>query len=171
MIVRKSFQLCMLALASLSVGCGYAVSVNERVVYTPPSLFTDYKIADAVLAACVEQSIVDSNASKASDLKRLNCSSAGIESLAGLRVFSGIEELNLAENRLTDVSELGTLSQLKVLLLNSNTIASAAPLLTLLKLERVDLTGNPSLPCNDLAQLQRNYAGQKLVLAVPAHCS
>lgn len=163
-------RLLAAGLATWLAGCGYAVSVNERVVYTPASLFTDYKLADVLLQKCVEQTIIDQQVTQASGLKQLNCSSAGIQSLAGLEVFTGIEALNLANNDLADVRALTSLSQLKIVLLNNNHLQSAAPLLSLLKLEQLDISENPSLPCNDLVQLQSNYANQSLALKKPQQC-
>lgn len=163
--------LATVGLTALLTACGYAVSVNERVVYTPPTLFTDYRLDDRVLHTCVEQSIIDQGVSEAAALRRLDCSHAGIRSLAGIEIFTGIEELNLAENELKDVAPLASLSRLKLVLLNKNQLESAAPLLALLHLERLELRDNPSLACGDLAQLQSNYADQPLVLLKPAQCS
>src|SRR5690606_32158296 len=101
----------------LGSACGYSVSVNERVVYTPPALFTDYKIADQFLARCVEQTLLDHSIHQAKDLTRLNCSSAGIKSLAGLEVFSGLQEIHLAHNALQTVAELAQLPHLQVVIL------------------------------------------------------
>lgn len=171
MTVKVLGSLMAAGLTTLLFGCGYAVSVNERVVYTPASLFTDYKLADTLLHKCVEQSVIDQQVTQASGLKQLNCSNAGIQSLAGLEIFTGIEALNLTSNDLIDVKALASLSQLKIVLLSNNRLQSAAPLLSLLKLEQLDVSENPALTCNDLTQLQRNYAGQTLALKKPAQCS
>src|SRR5690554_1190122 len=106
----------------LSSACGYSVSVNERVIYTPPSLFNDYQIADQFLARCVEQTILDNAVHQASELIRLNCSSAGIQSLRGLETFSGLEEINLAHNSLQAVAELAQLPRLQVVILRDNAL-------------------------------------------------
>ena len=150
----------------LLTACGYAVSVNDNIVYTPPSIFSDYRIADKNLADCIQQTIVDREVTSARDLKRLDCSNAGINSLAGLEIFVGIEELNLAENNLQSLDELKQLTQLRVLILSNNSLTSIAPLLSLLKLQSLDVAGNSRLGCEDLAQLEQNWA--ELSLTLPA---
>jgi Leucine-rich repeat (LRR) protein len=170
---NKSLLLfCGLVTSLLTSGCkNYSVSVNENVVYTPPSIFKDYQIADAQLRDCVEQTIYDLHVTSAEDLTRLNCSNAGIKSLAGLDKFFALKELNLADNQLADISEIGKLGRLEKLVLSNNQIKNPAPLLHLLHLNQLHLDKNPSLTCKDLQQLQQNLNNQKLDLIVPAQCS
>lgn len=151
-------------------GCSFPVSVNERVVYTPPSLFSQYEIADSALARCVQQTIVDLHVTKARDLTRLNCSNAGITQLAGLEVFNQLQELHLGQNAITDASPLAALSKLKLLNLSENNILSAAPLLKLSNLTHLDLSNNAQLACADLRQLAKNYQDQTLAMLAPAQC-
>ena len=48
-------------------GCtGYAVSLNDNPIYNPPTLFSDYQIADSALQECVQQSIEDQSVTEAS---------------------------------------------------------------------------------------------------------
>ena len=161
---NKSLLLfCGLVTSLLTSGCkNYSVSVNENVVYTPPSIFKDYQIADAQLRDCVEQTIYDLH---------VNCSNAGIKSLAGLDKFFALKELNLADNQLADISEIGKLGRLEKLVLSNNQIKNPAPLLHLLHLNQLHLDKNPSLTCKDLQQLQQNLNNQKLDLILPAQCS
>lgn len=164
----------LLLFSLLLTACGYAVSVNDNVVYTPPTIFSDYRIADKNLSECVQQTIVDQSVTSARDLKRLNCSSAGINSLAGLNVFVGLEELNLADNNLQTLDELTQFAQLRVLVLSNNALKSIAPVLGLLKLESLDLAGNTQLACNDIKQLENNWAdlppALSTTLVKPAQC-
>ncbi|RYZ97584.1 MAG: leucine-rich repeat domain-containing protein [Moraxellaceae bacterium] len=153
-------------------GCKtYSLSVNNNVVYTPPSLFKDFTIADARLRACVEQTILDKQITKAEDLKQLNCSHAGVNSLAGLEKFHAIEQLNLAENALQSVAPITNFSQLKVLILRKNNLTSAEPLLHLLALREVDLSENAKLACNDLKQVAANFHKGDLKLTLPEQCA
>lgn len=154
----------------LSTACGYSVSVNDRVVYTPPSLFTDYQIADQFLAKCVEQTILDNTVHHAAGLTRLNCSSAGIQSLKGLEVFSAIEEINLAQNKLRTIQELAQLPRLQVVVLRDNQLEDVAPLLALLQLRVLDLSENDTLPCTDIAQMEQEWAGLDTTLIKPSQC-
>lgn len=161
-----------LALASLVIaGCKtYSLSVNNNVVYTPASLFKDFTIADTHLSACVEQTILDNRITKAEDLKQLNCSHAGINSLAGLEKFYAIEQLNLAENNLQTIKPITTFSKLKVLILRKNNLTSAEPLLHLLALREVDLSDNAKLGCGDLKQFAANFHQGDLKLVLPEQC-
>jgi hypothetical protein len=163
--------LCALLVTATLVGCKtYSVSLNNNVVYTPPSLFKDYEIADSRLRDCVEQAIVDKQVTKAGDLKQLNCSHAGIASLTGLEKFYAIEQLNLAENKIASVAPLSSLGQLSVLILRSNNLTTAEPLLHLLHLKQLDVSENDKLACRDLQQLQANFRTGELALTLPAQC-
>jgi hypothetical protein len=163
---------CGLVTSLLTTGCkNYSVSVNEKVVYTPPSIFKDYQITDAQLHDCVEQTIYDLHITSAEDLTRLNCSNAGIKSLAGLDKFFALKELNLAGNQLADISEIGQLGRLEKLVLTNNNIKNPAPLLHLLHLTQLHLDKNPQMTCKDFQQLQQNLNNQKLDLILPAQCT
>lgn len=170
---NKSLLLfCGLVTSLLTTGCkNYSVSVNENVVYTPPAIFKDYQLSDRMLHDCVEQTIYDLHITNAENLTRLNCSNAGIKSLAGLDKFFALKELNLADNQLADISEIGQLGRLEKLVLSNNTIKNPAPLLNLLHLTQLHLDKNPQMGCNDLYQLQKNLANQKLDLILPAQCA
>jgi hypothetical protein len=160
-----------LLLVTLIAGCKtYSVSLNNNVVYTPPSLFKDFVIADAHLRACVEQTIIDNHIIKADDLKQLNCSHAGITSLAGLEKFYSIEQLNLSENSLQSIAQLSNFSQLKVLILRKNNLTNAEPLLHMLALRELDVSDNAKLTCGDLKQFAKNAQQENLKITVPAQC-
>jgi len=163
---------CGLVTSLLTTGCkNYSVSVNENVVYTPPSLLKDYQLVDAQLHGCVEQTIIDLQITSAEDLTRLNCSNAGIKSIAGLDKFFALKELNLADNQLADISEIGKLGRLEKLVLTKNNIKNPAPLLHLLHLTQLHLDQNPQMTCKDLKQLQQNLTNQKLDLLLPTQCA
>lgn len=163
-------MMSILVSTALIVACSYSVSVNDNLVYTPPALFTDYTINDQRLAQCVAQTIMDGKINAANALTLLNCSSANIQSLAGLHIFSALQELNLANNQLTEVNELAQLSQLRVLILNNNPLKDITPLLSLLQLHTLELADTPQLTCDDLQQLERNWIGLKNNLIKPKHC-
>jgi len=160
----------LLLLASIA-GCkSYSVSLNNNVVYTPLPLFKDFAIADTHLSNCVEQTINDKKITKAEDLKQLNCSHAGITSIAGLEKFYSLEELNLAENNLQSISALRNFSKLQILILRKNNLTSAEPLLGLLALRELDISENTKLACGDLKQLAANFNKQDLKLIAPEQC-
>lgn len=160
-----------LFLVAIIAGCkSYSVSLNNNMVYTPASLFKDFTIVDTHLRACVEQTIIDNHITKAEDLKQLNCSHAGIASLAGLEKFYSIEQLNLSENTLQSIAQLSNFSQLKVLILRKNNLTSAEPLLHMLALQELDISDNAKLACGDLKQFARNTYQGKLKLTLPEQC-
>jgi hypothetical protein len=157
-------------IASIS-GCKhYSLSVNDKLVYTPPSLLKDFTIADTHLRHCVEQTIIDKHITSFEQFTQLNCSSAGISSLAGLEKFYALEQLNLAENALTNLKELSGLSRITTLILRSNNLTDAEPLLHLLHLKTMDITLNNNLRCDDVKQLSNNFKTSELNLLLPDHC-
>lgn len=123
----------------------YAFTLNTRELYSPPPLFSDYDLEDSALKACVQQTIADQNVREADQLGLLICSHAGVQSLVGLETFEGVEQMNLSNNRLTQVDELLLLPRLQI----------------------VQIDGNPDLQCGTLDSL----AAQGVTIAsAPQHC-
>lgn len=122
----------MIAILLTLMGCErYQVTLNDREIYTPPALFSDYEITDPGLASCVSQSIYDQSITRAEQLGTLNCSYAGIQSLDGLKRFTSLQTLNLADNKLKDIKTLLFFGQL----------------------QQVDLRGNNFIGCQDVETL------------------
>ncbi len=164
----RPFRLALLvpaiALIALASACAdYAVTINDRAVYMPPALFSDYRLADDALRACVTQHIVDQGATAAEGLELLDCSRAGIEDLAGLEVFTGLARVRLSGNAISDATALAAATGLEILILADNRIADAAPLLALENLARLDLSGNEQLACPSEVPAIDD-------LTLPAHC-
>ena len=72
---------CMLpALLVLLSACeSYDFKVNDKVVYSPQPLFSDFEVPDEGLRGCLEQAIADGGISAGTQLSILNCNHAGIE--------------------------------------------------------------------------------------------
>lgn len=158
-----------LALAVLLAGCvGYDYTLNERVVLEGPRLFVDYAIADESLRECVAQAISDDRITKPGALEDLNCSQAGIASLAGLEVFTGLRRLGLDGNAISDLAPLYPLRQLELLHLRGNRIAALDARLCQGAAKQMALAGNETLDCTGIAELQA--CGARLI-DVPAHCA
>lgn len=173
LFIQTQYQwaFCVLIISLLVSSCkNYSVSVNENVVYTPPSIFKDYQIADQQLFDCVQQTIYDSHITRAEDLTKLNCSNAGIQSLVGLDKFFALKELNLADNNIADITTIGNLGRLERLKLSGNQIKHPAPLLHLLHLQNLNLQENPSMACQELAQLITNQNKTTTEILLPSHC-
>lgn len=166
----RTYSFIILGLALL-VGCTeYNVSVNDRVVYTPEPLFSDYQLADDNLAGCVRQTIKDRKITRAGGLTRLQCTHAGIASLEGLGRFHSLKQLDLRHNKLTGLTALNKLGQLEVVLLKDNQLTDVAPLLKLLKLVELDVSGNPQAPCSDIEQAARAVRDNGGMAILPEHC-
>lgn len=159
-----------LSLASvLLAGCaGYSYTLNEREVFSPAPLFTDYAIADAALAGCVQQAIEDQRVTKAEELKDLKCSQAGIASLAGIERFTGLRRLGLDGNGLSSVAALEALKDLSLLQLRDNRLRGFERALCGNPGRELALSGNPDFACADLERLRA--CGATLV-DTPAHCA
>lgn len=171
MYTKLIFVFCGLVFSFLMLGCQhYSLSLNKNIVYMPPSIFKDYQLADSKLQDCVEQTLYDLHIVNAEALTRLNCSNAGITSLAGLATFFALKEINLADNQLTDISAIEKLGRLEKLVLTNNRISNPAPLLHLLHLKQLHLAQNPQMACHDLSQLRNNLKDQLDDLVLPEQC-
>ena len=110
----------------------YQVTLNDRELYRPPIIFTDYAISDAALRGCVGQAIVDEAIGEPEQLEQLNCSYAGISNLSGLGRFSQLKSINLSNNNLRNLR----------------------PLMFFGSLETVNLANNSELFCIELDTLE-----------------
>jgi Leucine-rich repeat (LRR) protein len=165
MLQRLPHSLAVAALLFLCACGSYDVTVNERLVYTPRPLFTDYEVPDAALRECLQRAIARDRVSAASELSSLDCSDAGIEDLTGLASFSGIGRLRLSANRIRDLGELSALTALEALFLDDNRVVDPVPLYQLPALRELDLSGNSALQCPPAGALLRVET-----LELPRHC-
>lgn len=169
MSIKPLRALLPLLLTSLLVSaCSkYQFTVNEKVVYTPAPLFTDFTTADLNLRNCLDQAIKDQAVTAPAQLTLLNCSNAGITSLRGLEIFTGLEHVNLAHNALQRAEALAAMAQLKTLILASNQLRKIPEILGKEHLQEVDLSNNPDLDCADIRQLSARFDGE---LSAPQQC-
>ena len=122
----------------LVVSCsGYQLTFNEKVIYSPPTIYSAYTVQDSALHSCLAQTLADKKISKQEQLQTLNCAYAGITDLTGLSHFKSLKTINLSNNKIVDIK----------------------PLLLLGQLENLNLTANPSIPCDDLKALQELVSG------------
>lgn len=157
--------LACLALLSLTACSNYDFSINDKVVYTPLPLFTDFDVPDPALRECITDAINDNLVTSASQLSAVSCSQAGIQTLAGLATFTQLEQLTLSSNQIRDISDLGSLTVLQVLYLDNNQIVDAVALYQLPALRLVDLSDNPGLACPRSGSLLRVES-----VTLPRHC-
>ncbi len=169
MLTKLTKLLTALTLTGIFLsGCAdYRFEINDRLVYSPTPLFSDFLIRDKALNNCVKQHINTEGFTAAAQVITLNCGHAGISDLAGLERFSALEGIKLSHNTISNIRPLAQLSQLKELYLDNNQILDIGPLAVLTKLETVDLHGNPELDC---AQLKHSLSTDELTITLPSHC-
>ncbi len=155
------------ALLAIITGCSnYDLTVNEKRVYTPRPLLSGLSVTDDALRTCVEQAVIDQQVTRPNELLKLDCNHAGISSLDGLQIFTGLRELSLSGNSIRNLVALTTLSSLRSLYLDNNDVVDPVPLYELLSLRVLDLSGNAQLQCPGSAALF-----QLEEINLPAHCA
>lgn len=155
----------LVLLVPLSACESYDFKVNDKVVYSPQPLFSDFEVPDEALRGCLEQAIADGGISAGTQLSILNCSHAGIEDLDGIASFPGIVVLSLSSNNIRNLVEISTITTLEELYLDDNRIIDPVPLYQLEHLNTIDLSANPGLQCPD----KGGFARVKNV-TLPDHC-
>ncbi len=172
-IPRKPDYLSMAAtllsgLFILLSGCAdYQFTFNEQVIYEPPSLLSNFQVADSHLASCIAQTVEDQKVTAIEQLESLACSNAGIESLAGIEQFTELKQLNLDSNQISDIQPLSNLIKLELLYLAHNDLKNISPLTHLKKLHTLRLSGNDALECKPLLLIQDQIEQS---LEAPEHC-
>ena len=157
--------LALAVLILISACESYDFRVNDKLVYSPKPLFSDFVVPDTALAACLEQAIKDGKITSASELALLNCSHAGVNQLTGLEAFTGLSQLKLSANSIGDIRPLTALTSLEILLLDNNQVIDATPLIELPALQVLNMAANKSLLCPAAA----SFIAVKN-LSLPAHC-
>ncbi|MGI9296214.1 MAG: leucine-rich repeat domain-containing protein [Pseudomonadales bacterium] len=155
-------------LLTVAACANYDVTLNERVIYSPPPLFNDFELDDPALTACVRQTIIDQSIAKPGMLRQLRCTHAGIKSLAGIEIFSKLEQINFSNNALISADVLTALSELHSLSLADNRINTIAGLAGNSRLKFLDLSGNNALVCDSIEALLRVHP--TLEVSRPLHC-
>lgn len=157
----------LVILTTLIAACAdYEFKVNQKVMYTPSPLFSDFQVADQALLRCLEQHIQDQQVRSPDALRSLACTHAGIRSLAGLERFNGLETLQLDNNEISDVSPVARLTALQALYLRNNQVRDASSLTSLPLIVKLDLVDNKELECAGLDSLMHLGKGLRL----PRHC-
>lgn len=153
-------------------GCQrYSVSVNERVVYTPPGLFSDYSIEDENLRTCIASIIEEEGFVKARQIKRIICGPKNIANLAGIEAFTYIEVLGLADNKISNIEPVSSLIRLKQLDVSNNEVEDFSPLAELASLQTVSALGNKQAKCNSIMALKKSLSTKNNAnLSLPEHC-
>ncbi|MFL0809822.1 MAG: leucine-rich repeat domain-containing protein [Agarilytica sp.] len=165
---KKPFALIAVVMVTLLIcSCQrYSVSLNDRVVYTPPTLLSDYTIQDEALRACVDAMIQESSIDSAEQLDRLACPEGKIANLKGIEAFTKLKVLGLAGNIIQDISILGSLPALEQIDVSHNNILDFGVLKSLSVLRSAKLDGNKDAQCESL-----NTFASSIKITRPKHCS
>ncbi len=159
-------QLAIFTVLILLTACEtYDFTINEKRVYTAKPLFSQFDTPDPALYECLKQRIIDEKITSAAQLTSLNCSHAGIATLRGLGVFTGLTQLKLSSNKIRNLVEISALPVLRELYLDNNVVIDPIPLQQILSLRLLDLRRNATLQCP-------SSQGFPLVdaLTLPKHC-
>jgi Leucine-rich repeat (LRR) protein len=165
MLHRLIYCLVVPACLLLCACQGYDLKVNEKIVYSPTPLFSEFTTPDPGLNNCLKQAINDGTITAAQQLTALDCSFAGIESLDGLAAFTGLTALRLSANKVRNLVELNKIVSLQELYLDDNQVIDPVPLYQLPALQHVDLSGNSALQCPKPGSL-----AQVTTVILPQHC-
>jgi len=159
-----------LALLALTACHGpYTYTFNDNVVYSPNRSTNpnDYLLHDAGLQACLNQFLQGSGITDLNQVQLLACPGLGIEGLEGIEKLPALEQLELSDNKIKELTPLATLKNLRVLGLRNNPIKSLRPLNDLQLLRFLSLQGDDQLPCSEVNALKAKLGN---TLSPPDHC-
>jgi Leucine-rich repeat (LRR) protein len=144
-------------LCCLLSGCSinpYTVTLNNNVLYTPNEALRNAVLQDPGLQACLNQTLARNAQSDPAAVTLLACPGAGVQSLAGIDALVNLEQLELSDNTITNLSPLLPLKKLRVLSLRNNSVGDIRPLDSLPILRFLSLEGNNRIPCPQLDEFQ-----------------
>ena len=146
--------------ATLAIACGclmlgacvrpYTVTLNNNVLYSPNPAIRDAVMQDPGLQACLDQSLARNEQTELQSITLLACPASGVETLAGIEALVNLEQLELSDNEVTNLSPLIPLKNLRVVGLRNNAVGDARPLNELPILRFLSLEGNDGIPCRQL---------------------
>lgn len=159
--------------AALLAACHgpYTYTFNDNVIYSP-NRATDAVtsvLQDADLQGCLNQFLANSKDQPAlADIKLLACPGGNVQTLNGIDQLSGLEQLELSDNKISDLRPLASLKNLRVLGLRNNPLTSVQVLQQLPLLRFVSLQGNNQLRCSELEQLKARLGN---TVSGPTQCA
>ncbi|MDP3517408.1 MAG: hypothetical protein Q8S94_09605 [Pseudohongiella sp.] len=158
MLKRHSLlSLCMVAgTLLLLTGCGrkFSVSVNDQMLYDPRPGNTRVVVADAGLQSCINVLMRQRELTEADQIQVLACPLLEIESLAGIGQLVNLRFLDLAGNQLVNLDGVADLKGLSSINAPDNRLQDISAILQIPTLSSAVMTGNLSIPCNQLAVLR-----------------
>lgn len=151
-------------LSCLGACSSYQVSVNDNVVYDPPTLFADYSISDKTLKECVRATISEQKAVSAEEIEKLICPAGNIKKVSGLQVFTNLKQIGLAGNNIKNITPLKALTKLQQADLSGNAIRDVTPLKSLKELNYINLSANRGLDCISMVNQISEASSAKVIV-------
>ena len=152
------YRFIAISAAFLVVACKqnpYTVTFNDNVVYSPNAAIRDKVLEDPALQACLNRVLSSNTELDLAGVTLIACPGAGITTLDGIGKLPNLEQLDVSDNAVSNVSPLLGSKKLRVLSLRNNAVNSVGPLLSLPLLRFVSLSGNNRITCRDLAALEK----------------
>lgn len=148
---RQSAAL-LLALCLPLCGCihPYTVKLNDNVLFSPTESVRNAVTQDPGLQACLDQTMERTQKTDPATVTLLACPGIGVQTLAGIEALENLEQLELGDNIIENLSPLLTLKNLRVLGLRNNRVGDIRPLEQLPILRFLSLEGNDRIPCRQL---------------------
>jgi len=128
----------------------YTVTLNNNVLYSPNPSVRNAVTQDPGLQACIDQALGRSEETDPASITLLACPGSGVETLAGIEALVNLEQLELSDNDISNLSPLIALKKLRVLGLRNNAVGDIRPLDELPILRFLSLEGNDRIPCRQL---------------------
>ncbi len=132
----------------------YAVSVNNRAVFDPNNRLPSGEAINPDLQGCINLAMRQQSTTDPSQLTVLSCANSQVDALDNIGQLVSLRFLDLADNKITNITPLENLQILGGLNLTNNDILDIAVLFNLNSLVSVSLLGNDEIPCSQVAALK-----------------
>jgi len=156
-----------LGLLVFMAGCNHTISFNNNILYTPNPAQRSGVLEDPSLQGCLNQVLAVGGTTDHAAVTLLACPDAGIGTLEGIEALTALEQLEVSDNLITDLSPVTRLRNLRVLSIRNNLLGDIRLLDTLPTLRFISLQGNDRIPCRQLDTLQQRLGN---TLGRPAAC-
>jgi len=146
----------------------FSVSVNQNTVYDPRGRITEVQFSDPGLQACVNMRIEQQQVESLEEITVLTCPSLEIRSLDGLQAVANLEFLDVTDNKLTYLTGLRTLNNLRSVTASGNPLIDISALFGLPALNAAVFNNTSNIPCVHLDRLEQKL-GENLIR--PLQCA
>ena len=145
----------------------FSVSVNQQTLYDPRPYSGVVRVADPGLQSCINVTMRQNEYNDPEQISVIACPLLEIASLEGIEALEGLRFIDLSGNELETLDALQRLPRLTSVNAPDNQLKDISGLLVIDTLTSAVLTGNPSIPCDQLETLRERLA-QNLIS--PENC-